>query len=89
MKYRGKIYWIQGHDSVTCGYFCTGFINSVFIFKSFTYFTNLFPPKSFKKNYEVILNYFLERNMYMSIDMAMVETAEDINMYPQLDNIKK
>ena len=84
-----NIYWIQGHDSVTCGYFCTGFIKSVFMFKSFTYFTNLFSPKSFKKNYEVILNYFLERNMYMNIDMTMVETAEDINMYPQLDNIKK
>ena len=53
-----NIYIIQAYDSIMCGYFCIGFINFMFNGKSLTYYTNLFPPNDFKKNYDVILKYF-------------------------------
>ena len=40
-----------------CGYFCIAYINYMFKGKSLTDFTNLFSPK--KKNYDIILYYFL------------------------------
>ena len=40
-----------------CGYSCIGFIH--FMFNGFTDFTNLFSPNNLKKNYDIILNYFL------------------------------
>ena len=42
-----------------CGYFCIGFINYMFKGKSLPEFTNLFSPNNFKKNDDIILNYFL------------------------------
>ena len=42
-----------------CGYFCTGFIDYMFKGKSLTDFTSLFTPNDFKKNDNIILNYFL------------------------------
>ena len=42
-----------------CGYFCIGFINFMFKGNSLIDFTNLFSPKDFKKNDDIILNYFL------------------------------
>ena len=42
-----------------CTYFCTGFIDYMFMGKKLTGCTNLFSPNSFKKNDEIILNYFL------------------------------
>ena len=42
-----------------CGYFCTGFINYMFKGKILTDFTNLFSPNNFKKNDDIILNYYL------------------------------
>ena len=52
---------IQAYDSVMCGYFCIGFINYMFIGKSLTDYTNLFSPNKFKKNDDIILNYFLNK----------------------------
>ena len=56
-----NIFRIQAHDSVMCKYFCTGFINYIFMGKSLTDYTNLFSPNNFKKNDDIILNYFLNK----------------------------
>ena len=45
-----SIYRIQSYDSIVCGYFCIGFINYMFMGKSLTVYTNLFPASNFKKN---------------------------------------
>ena len=39
-----------------CEYFCIGFILAG---KTLTEYTNLFSPKSFKKNDNITLNYFI------------------------------
>ena len=52
-----NIFRIQGHDSIMCGYFCTGFIDFMFKGKSLTDNTNLFSPDDFKRN-DTIFNYF-------------------------------
>ena len=41
------------------GYFYIGFINFVRKGKSLTCFTDLFAPNYFKKNDDIILNYFM------------------------------
>ena len=56
-----NIYRIQNHDSVMSGYFCIGFIDCMFKGKSLTDYTNLFSPNNFKKNDDIILNYFLDK----------------------------
>ena len=56
-----NIYRIQNYDSVMCGYFYTGFIDYMFKGKSLTDYTNLFSPNNFKKNDDIILNYFLNK----------------------------
>ena len=53
-----NIFRIQAHDSIMCGYFCIGFINFMLTGKTLTDFTNLFSPNNFKKNDDIILNYF-------------------------------
>ena len=52
---------LQGYNSVMCRYFCIGFINVMLKDKSLTDFTNLFSPNYFKKNNDIILNYFKNR----------------------------
>ena len=42
-----------------CGYFYIGFIKFMFKGKSLTEYTNLFSPNDFKKNDDIILNYFM------------------------------
>ena len=42
-----------------CGYFCIAFINFMFKGNNLTDFTNLFSPNDFRKNENIILNYFL------------------------------
>ena len=42
-----------------CGYFCIGFIGSMLAEKTLTEFTNLFSTNNFKKNDDIILNYFM------------------------------
>ena len=44
-----------------CGYFCIGFIDFMPKGKSLTDFTSLFSPDNFKKNDDIILNYFKNR----------------------------
>ena len=45
-----------------CGYFCIEFIDSMFNGNSLADFTNLFSPNDFKKNDDIILNYFIKKN---------------------------
>ena len=54
-----NIFRIQAYDSIMCGYFCIGFINFMFKGKSLTDYTNTFSPNNFKKNDDIILNYFM------------------------------
>ena len=54
-----NIFKIQAYDSIMCGYFCTGFIDFMLAGKTLTDFTNLFSPNNFKKNDDIILNYFM------------------------------
>ena len=56
-----NIYRIQNFDSIMCRYFCIGFIDYMFKGKSLTDYTNLFSPNNFKKNDDIILNYFLNK----------------------------
>ena len=56
-----NIYRIQNYDSVMYGYFCIGFIDYMFIGKSLTDYTNFVSPNNFKKNDDIILNYFLNK----------------------------
>ena len=56
-----NIFRIQTYDSVMCGYFCIGFIDFMLKGKNLTEFTNLFSPNNFKKNDDIILNYFLNK----------------------------
>ena len=44
-----------------CGYFCIGFIDYMFKGKSLTDYINHFSPNNFKKNDDIILNYFLNK----------------------------
>ena len=54
-----NIFRIQSYDSVMCGYFCIGFIDYMFMGKSLTDYT--ISPNNFKKNDDIILNYFLNK----------------------------
>ena len=53
-----KIFRMQAYDSVICGYFCIGFIDFMLKGTSLTDFTNFFSSNDFKKNDDIILNYF-------------------------------
>ena len=53
-----NIYRIQAYVSIMCGYFCIGLINFMYNGKSLRDYTNLFSPYDFKKNDDIILNYF-------------------------------
>ena len=54
-----NIFRIQADDSITCGYFCTAFIDFMLAGKTLTEFSNLFSPNKFKRNDDIILKYFL------------------------------
>ena len=54
-----NIFRIQTCDSIMCGYFCIGFIDFMLAGKTLTEYTNLFSPNNFKKNDDIILNYFM------------------------------
>ena len=56
-----NIYRIQNYDSIMRGYFCIGFIDYMLKGKSLTDYTNLFSQSNFKKNDDIILNYFLNK----------------------------
>ena len=55
-----NIFRIQAYDSIMCGYFFIGFIDCMLKGKTLTDFTNLFSPNNFKKNDDIILNYFYD-----------------------------
>ena len=57
-----KIFRIQANDSIMCGYFCIGFIDFMLAGKTLTEYANLFSPNNFKKNDDLILNYFMSNN---------------------------
>ena len=46
------------YDSIMCGYFVIGFINSMFQRKRLLEYANLFSPNEYEKNDEIILRYF-------------------------------
>ena len=50
---------MQAYDSIMCGYFCIGFIDFMFKGKTSNEYTNLFSPNNFKKNNDMVLNYFM------------------------------
>ena len=50
---------MQAYDSVMCGYFCIVFIDFMLARKTLTEYTNLFSTNNFKKNDDIILNYFM------------------------------
>ena len=51
-----NIYRIQAYDSIICGYFCIGLIDSMLKCKSLLDYTNLFSPNEYEKNDKIILN---------------------------------
>ena len=53
------IFRIQAYDWIICIYFCIGFIDFMLAGKTLTEYTNLFSPNNFKKNDDIILNYFM------------------------------
>ena len=54
-----SIFRIKAYDSIMCGYFYIGFIDFMLAGKTLTEHTNLFSPNNFKKNDDIILNYFM------------------------------
>ena len=56
-----NIFRMQAYDSIIflCGYFCIGFIDFMLTGKTLTEFANVFSPNNFKKNDDIILNYFM------------------------------
>ena len=55
---KANVFRTQPYDSIKRGYFCIGFINFMFKGKTLTEYTNLFSPYDFKRNNDIILNYF-------------------------------
>ena len=55
---KGNIFRVQANDSVTCQYFCIGFIDFMLPGEKLTDYTSLFSPHDFKKNDDIILSYF-------------------------------
>ena len=54
-----NIFRIEVYDSIICGYFFIGFIDFMFAGKILTEYTIFFSPNNFKKNDDIILNYFM------------------------------
>ena len=55
---KANIFRVQANNSVMCGYFCIGFIDSILADKTLIDYTNLFSPHDFDKNDQIILSYF-------------------------------
>ena len=54
-----NIFRMQAYHSIMYGYFCIGFIDFMLKGKTLTEYTNLSSPNNFKKNDDIILNYFI------------------------------
>ena len=50
---------IQEYNSIMCGYFCIRFIDFMLAGKSLKDFINFFLPNNFKRNDDLISNYFI------------------------------
>ena len=50
---------MQAYDLIMFGYFCARFIDFMLAGKTLTEFTNLVSQNNFKKNDDIILNYFI------------------------------
>ena len=61
-----NIFRIQAYDWMMWGYFCIGFIDFMLARKTLTEFTNLFSPNNFKKNDDIVLNYFMSNIQKMN-----------------------
>ena len=55
---KANIYRIKANDSVMCEYFCIGFMEFMLAGKTLTDYTNLFSPRDFDRNDQIILSYF-------------------------------
>ena len=55
---KANIFRIQASNSIMCGYFCSGFIDSMFAGKTLLDFTSLFSHYDFENNDSIILSYF-------------------------------
>ena len=53
-----NIYRTQVYNSITCRYFCIGFIDFMLIGKSLLEYTKLFSPNEYEKNDKIISKYF-------------------------------
>ena len=51
---KASIFRLQAYDSIMCGYHCIEFINYMLKGKILLDYTNLFSPKDFKKNDQII-----------------------------------
>ena len=54
-----NIFRIQAYELIMCGYFCNGLIDFMLAGKTLTGYANLFSPNNFKKNDDIMLNYFM------------------------------
>ena len=83
--FRTQLFRIQAYDSIMCGYFCIGFINFILAGKTLTEFTNLFSPNNFKKNYDIILNYFMS-NIYFLKSYCLKCRKDTENINPEVSS---
>ena len=52
------MFQVGANDSIMCRYFSTEFTDLILAGKKLADFTNMFSPYGFKKNENIILNYF-------------------------------
>ena len=57
-----NIFRMQAYDSIMCEYLCTRLIDFMFVRKTLPEYTNLISPNNFKKNDDIILNYFMSNS---------------------------
>ena len=55
---KANIFRVKANNSVTCGYFCIGFIDFMLSGKKLTDYANLLSPHDFKKNDDKIFSFF-------------------------------
>ena len=58
-NFKTNVFRIQAYNSIMCGYFCIGFIEFMLKVKTLTENTKFFSPNNFKKNDDIILNFFM------------------------------
>ena len=64
-----NIFRIQAYDSIMCGYFWIGFINSMFKGKTLNDYKNLFSFNDFLKNGGIIMNYFMKNVIIENVNL--------------------